>query len=202
MGRFTQELYPKYEKKISGKCPILSVTNVSSPEDAEFYPVCQLITDTFKAIPADKHVPISVFETVKRKHQGSYPFLESLDFKDHRVSRGEDNTRDFAIIWPDFDPKARQVSLFVGGLSNETAVLKHPKLKDEDGGPKKIFLWLRSISLLGGVTECIYCLSFWVGLGLYALMYYEYPEPVYVFGIVGASHLLASWTGANYATPD
>ncbi len=119
---------------------ILSVTNETSLEEAEFYPLCRLITDTFQVIDADKRVPISVFNAIKRKHQGSYPFLESLDFKDHRVARGEDNTRDFAIIWPDFDPKARQVSLFVGGLSNETAVVEHPELKDEDGNPKKIFL--------------------------------------------------------------
>ncbi len=119
---------------------ILSATNETSLEEAELYPLCRLITDTFQVIDADKRVPISVFNAVKRKHQGSYPFLESLDFKDHRVARGEDNTRDFAIIWPDFDPKARQISLFVGGLSNETAVVKHPKFKDKDGGPKKIFL--------------------------------------------------------------
>jgi hypothetical protein len=119
---------------------ILSVTNETSLEEAELYPLCRLITDTFQVIPADKRVPIAVFNAIKRKHQGSYPFLESLDFKDHRVSRGEDNARDFAIIWPDFDPKARQISLFVGGLSNETAIVEHPKLKDKDGGPKKIFL--------------------------------------------------------------
>lgn len=119
---------------------ILSVTNETALDEVEFYPLCRLITDTFQVIPADKKVPITVFETIKKKHQGSYPFLESLDFKDHRVARGEDNTRDFAIIWPDFDPKTRQISLFVGGLSNETAVVEHPTLKDEDGSPKKIFL--------------------------------------------------------------
>jgi hypothetical protein len=119
---------------------ILSVTNETSLEEAELYPLCRLITDTFQVIDADKRVPIAVFNAIKRKHQGRYPFLESLDFKDHRVSRGEDNTRDFAIIWPDFDPKARQISLFVGGLSNETAIVEHPKLKDKVGQPKKIFL--------------------------------------------------------------
>ena len=119
---------------------ILSVTNETSLDEVEFYPLCRLITDTFQEIPADKEVSVAVFNAVKGKHKGSYPFLESLDFKDHRISRGEDNTRDFAIIWPDFDPKARQVSLFVGGLSNETAVVEHPELKDEDGNPQKIFL--------------------------------------------------------------
>lgn len=119
---------------------ILSVTNETSFEEVEFYPLCRLITDTFQEIPADKQVSVAVFNAIKQKHQGGYPFLESLDFKDHRIARGEDNTRDFAIIWPDFDPKARQVNLFVGGLSNETAVIEDPKLKDENGDPKKIFL--------------------------------------------------------------
>lgn len=119
---------------------ILSITNNSSLESVDFYPVCQLMTDTFQIIPADKKVPSGVFDLVKLKHQGSYPFLESLDFKDHRLFRGEDNTRDIAIIWPDFDPKAREISLFISGLSNETTFVEHPKLKDENGEPKKIFL--------------------------------------------------------------
>jgi hypothetical protein len=119
---------------------ILSVTNNTFLDEVEFYPLCRLITDTFQEIPADKKVSTAVFNAVKQKHQGSYPFLESLDFKDHRVARGQDNTRDFAIIWPDFDPKAKQASLFIGGLSNETTVVEDPKLKDENGEPKKVFL--------------------------------------------------------------
>ncbi|MCI0498347.1 MAG: hypothetical protein L0Y36_01515 [Planctomycetales bacterium] len=119
---------------------ILTVTNTSPLDDVEFYPACQLITDTFEVINADKKVPKAVFDMVARKHQGSYPFLESLDFVEHRVFSGEDNTRDFAIIWPDFDPKTRQVSLFIGGLSNETAVIDHPKLKDQQGNPQKVYL--------------------------------------------------------------
>lgn len=119
---------------------ILSVTNESSQEAIEFYPVCQLVTDTFQVIPADKKVPPGVFELIKQKHHGSYPFLESLDFKDNRIFQGKDNTRDFAIIWPDFDIKAKQIDLFIAGLSNEIAVVEHPTLKEENGEPKKIFL--------------------------------------------------------------
>lgn len=119
---------------------ILTVTNNSTVESVEFFPLCRLVTDTFQTIPADQDVPNSVFEVIKHKHQGSYPFLESLDFKDHRIFHGDDNARDFVIIWPDFEPKAKEVSLFIGGLSNETAVIEHPALKDENGNPKKIFL--------------------------------------------------------------
>ena len=119
---------------------IVTLTNESPFDDVSFYPLCQLVTDTFQVIPAGKKVHRSVFEAVKIKHQGSFPFLESLDFADRRILNGKDNTRDFAIIWPDFDPKAKEVNLFIAGLSNETAVVQHPVLKDEQGRPQKIFL--------------------------------------------------------------
>ena len=119
---------------------IVTVTNDSGFEDISFYPACELVTDTFQVIPAGKKVQKGVFDAIKLKHQGSYPFLESLDFKDHRIFSGEDNTRDFVIIWPDVDPKARQVNLFISGLSNETAIIPHPVLKDDAGNPQSIFL--------------------------------------------------------------
>jgi len=119
---------------------IVTLTNESPFDEVSFYPLCQLVTDTFQVIPAGKNVPRSVFEAIKLKHQGSFPFLESLDFADRRIAHGKDNTRDFAIIWPDFDPKAKEVSLFIAGLSNETVVVLHPVLKDELGDPKQIFL--------------------------------------------------------------
>lgn len=119
---------------------ILTVTNEGPYDEVSFYPNAELVTDTFQTIPTGKNVPNTVFETIKRKHQGQFPFLESLDFEDRRIFLGEDNTRDFAIIWPDFDLKAKEVSLFIAGLSNETAVVEHPEAKDEQGNPKKIFL--------------------------------------------------------------
>lgn len=119
---------------------ILTVTNDGPFDEVPFYPYCELVTDTFQVIPAGKDVPVAVFDAIKLENQGSFPFLESLDFTDRRIARGPDNTRDFAIIWPDFDPKAKQVSLFIAGLSNETAAIELPEAKDAQGNPKKIFL--------------------------------------------------------------
>jgi hypothetical protein len=48
----------------------------------------------------------------------------------------------------------------------------------------------------------MYCLSFWIALILYGLIYNDVIEPVYVFGIAGGSHLLAAWTGANYGVSE
>jgi len=63
-----------------------------------------------------------------------------MDFADMRLRKGSDNTRDIVIIWPDFDPAAKQVSLFIAGLSNETAGVEHPVQKDADGKPTMVYL--------------------------------------------------------------
>lgn len=97
---------------------ILTLTNESSQQEVPFFPACEMVTDNFEIIPAGMGVPKGVFDAIKLKHQGRYPFLESLDFEDNRVHFGPDNTRDVVIIWKDFNLKAKEVSLFIGGLSN------------------------------------------------------------------------------------
>lgn len=62
-------------------------------------------------------------------------------------------------------------------------------------GPRGIFIIMRKWF---GVMQCKYCLSLWVGLVFYSFAYVGYTDIVNVFGLVGAGHLLASWTGANY----
>lgn len=62
-------------------------------------------------------------------------------------------------------------------------------------GPRGIFTLIRKRL---DIMTCIYCLSLWIGLVLYAFVYVGQTDIVYVFGLVGAGHLLASWTGANY----
>ena len=109
-------------------------------DDVNFYPKCELMTDTFQVLPAGIKVPSSVFAQIKRRHQKQYPFLESIDKTSSKVLQGQDNIKDIAIIWSDFAPKAKNVSFFIAGLSNETVELTHPTAKDEDGNAKKIFL--------------------------------------------------------------
>ncbi len=118
---------------------ILTMTN-NATEEVSLIPSCELVTDTFKTIPAGKNVPKEVFEQIKAKHEGQYPFLESMDFPDLRIRRGADNARDIAIIWPEFDPKANIISLFIAGLSNETTVINDPARKDDAGNPVKVYL--------------------------------------------------------------
>ena len=119
---------------------ILTLTNNSAGFDVPFYPSCDLMTDTFQIVPAGKTTRRGVFEAIKLRHQGKYPFIEPLEFVSDKVLQGSDNTIDIAIIWPDFDNKAKNISLFIGGLSNETVPVDHPLDTDANGKPVKIFL--------------------------------------------------------------
>jgi hypothetical protein len=118
---------------------LMSLTN-NSGQDVGFYPKCDLMTDTFRITRAGKDVAPLVFGQIKLRHQARYPLLESLAKTDSRLLQGEDNAKDLAIIWPDFDGRAKGIKIFVAGLSNETVAVEHPVAKDEDGKPVKVYL--------------------------------------------------------------
>ena len=118
---------------------IITLTN-ETKRDVDFYPKCELMTDTFQVIPAGKGVASVVFEQIKKRHNNTYPFLKYINEADNKLLQGEDNACDLAIIWEDFDKKAQSIKLFITGLSNETAVVDHPVAKDEQGQPVKVYL--------------------------------------------------------------
>jgi hypothetical protein len=118
---------------------IITLTN-NTGKDVDFYPKCDLMTDSFQIIPAGKFVSTALFEEIKKRHKSIYPFLELLNNAGAKILQGQDNARDFAVIWPDFDVKATNVKLFVTGLSNETAAVSNPISKDQMGRPLQVFL--------------------------------------------------------------
>jgi hypothetical protein len=118
---------------------IITLTN-NTGKDVDFYPKCDLMTDSFQIVPAGKFVSTVLFDQIKKRHKSRYPFLELLDQAGTKILQGEDNAKDIAVIWPDFDAQATRVKLFITGLSNETATVNYPILKDETGEPKKVFL--------------------------------------------------------------
>ena len=118
---------------------IITVTN-NSKIDVPFYPGCELLTDTMQVIPAYRDTRNIVFDKIKARHKKKFPFLESLEYANNKILQGQDNTKDFAIIWPDFDAKAKNISLFIAGLSNEITAVDHPTKKDPNGNPEKIYL--------------------------------------------------------------
>jgi hypothetical protein len=118
---------------------IITLTNKSG-RDVAFYPNCELMTDTFHILPAGKSAPAGVFQGIKRRHRRKYPFLEALEGSGNKMLEGEDNAKDIAIIWPDFDKQVKNIKVFITGLSNETAVIDHPLAKDATGEPVKVYL--------------------------------------------------------------
>jgi hypothetical protein len=118
---------------------ILTLTNKSG-KDVDFYPACELMTDTFQRVPAIQGTSAVLFEKIKNRHQGRYPFLELLENCGNKILQGEDNTKDIVVVWPDFDPNAKAFDIFISGLSNETVALDHPVEKDPEGSPVKIYL--------------------------------------------------------------
>ena len=118
---------------------IVTVTN-NTGRDVPFYPACNLVTDTFKIIPAGKGTMKIVFDKIKRLQQGRYPFLEQLEHVGNRLLQGEDNAKDIAVIWSDFDVAAKEVGICIAGLSNETVAIDHPIKKDKNGKPEKVLL--------------------------------------------------------------
>ncbi len=118
---------------------IVTVTNRTGM-DVEFYPKADLLTDTFRIVPAGRMVPPVAFEMIRQRHAIQYPFLESLVGVEDRLLEGEDNAKDIAIIWPDFDPQATSFKVFISGLSNETAVVPHPVATDENDRPVPVYL--------------------------------------------------------------
>jgi hypothetical protein len=85
-------------------------------------------------VPAGRGVTPAVFAAIKQRHQSQYPFLESLQAVGNRILQGEDNAKDIAIIWSDFDTQALGFKVFMTGLSNETAVVPHPVAVDAASG--------------------------------------------------------------------
>lgn len=118
---------------------ILTLANKSN-KDVDFYPDCTLVTDTLKTVPAEKGVSAVLVDRLKTRHKSKYPFLEVLDTTGNKILQGADNAKDIAIIWPDFDPNAKTVDIFIAGLSNQTVAVEHPTKKDADGKPIIIYL--------------------------------------------------------------
>jgi hypothetical protein len=103
---------------------LYTITNPSG-QDIDFYPQFDLYTNTFKLYPAQLHNR-PVFQEIRRLYARTIPLLEPQHLVTSRILQGADNARDSVAIFPDFDPNATSVRLFVAGLSNEVVRLELP----------------------------------------------------------------------------
>lgn len=100
-----------------------TVTN-KTDEDHIFVPEIILYTDTGELTRAGKSVPGVVFEKIKALH--SDPLMKAPASMTGKLLQGQDNAKKSVAIWPDFDPNAGKLSVFIGGLSGETFSLPLP----------------------------------------------------------------------------
>ncbi|MBN2063277.1 MAG: hypothetical protein JW745_00630 [Sedimentisphaerales bacterium] len=114
---------------------VYTITN-NSNTDIDYYPVVEVLTNTFKLYEAGK-VPVKpVFQEIKKRYADSVPLLERELVVAGKILQGIDNARDCVLILDDFDPNATSVKVFIKGLSNETAVVEQIDEKDEKNNKK------------------------------------------------------------------
>jgi len=101
-----------------------TITNETG-QDVIFVPDFVLYTDTGQIIPAGQRVPTAVFKAIKKLY--NEPLLKDMTGITGKILQGEDKAKEGLAIWRDYDPKAGQFDIFIGGLSGETEEIRLPK---------------------------------------------------------------------------
>jgi hypothetical protein len=116
---------------------VYTVTN-DTGKDVSFQPEMTLVTDTLEEEHQMVEVAPEVFTKIQQQYKATYPWLEHPSKMIGKVLQGKDNARDSVAIWPDFDPKARSVTVYVGGLSGEMIAVPNPAYQAGKSDPAKV----------------------------------------------------------------
>lgn len=103
------------------------VTN-DTDQARTFLPVFEMVTNDGKVIRSDRNIPYKVFTEIKAREKNKY--LEHFTQIGGEVRIGEDEARDGVAIWREPMAEMGSFSIFVRGLSGETARLKDAEGKD------------------------------------------------------------------------
>jgi hypothetical protein len=104
-----------------------TVTNTTKKEQL-FLPAFEMVTKEGKVIRSDKSIPKKVFDTIK-KNMGN-PLLVNAAQIGGELRLGQDEAKDGVAIWPEPDSEMGNFSIYISGLSGETATVKGPDKKD------------------------------------------------------------------------
>ncbi len=97
-----------------------TVTNNTSQE-RPFLPAFDLLAEDGRLIRSNAGLHPSVFQAIQRRT--GLKFLEPQAAITGRLLLGPDQARDGVAIWPEPTPEMGKFSIFIGGLSGESAVL-------------------------------------------------------------------------------
>ncbi len=116
---------------------IYTVTN-NTGRDVVFHPEFTLVTNRLQELKSMVNVDPEVFTRIQCEYKATYPWLEHPSKVIGKLLQGKDNARDSVAIWPDFDPKASGVDVFVGGLAGEIMAVPNPAYKPGKSNPEKV----------------------------------------------------------------
>lgn len=108
----------------------------NTTEEQIFLPTFELVTKEGKVIRSDTEQSSVVFDSVAQRER-SKPLQSALDLQG-RILIGEDQAKYGVAIWEEPEAELGSFSIYVSGLSGETAVLKDSQEKpiaDKDGKP-------------------------------------------------------------------
>lgn len=107
---------------------LYTVTN-NTGQEVQFLPRFELMTNTMHVLPGDPGVHPAVFAAIQKRHRPTHPLLVEPVKMMGRLLQGSDNARSSVVIWPQFDIKANQFTIYVAGLSGEAKLLPNPDYK-------------------------------------------------------------------------
>jgi hypothetical protein len=120
----------------------------TSDQELYFYPEFQVVTDTLQVINANAGVSSEAFQAVFRR--ANDPALVPPERVAGRILRGKDRARHGVAIWRDIDIRAKQFTVYIGGLSGETLRWRNPAFapdKAEGPGNMKYFLLRKTLAI-------------------------------------------------------
>ncbi len=124
--RFTPGHFRLYTDPIDGASYwyfTYTVTNLTG-RDQIWAPSFILYTDTGEILHSGRDVPTRAEESIRDLL--GIPLLETQNEVIGDIFQGRENERDALAVWPARMTNVNEVSMFIGGLSGETAGVAHP----------------------------------------------------------------------------
>jgi hypothetical protein len=91
-----------------------------------FYPAFEIVTSDLRVVKADVGIHPLVFDAIRERHRVTHRYLVSPNQAIGELKSGADNARESVAIWPASEVDVNQFSVYVGGLSGETRVVRNP----------------------------------------------------------------------------
>jgi len=100
-----------------------TVTNRTG-KDQLWAPSFVLFTDTGDVLQAGRNVPNNVSEDILKMLKNQ--FLEDQNQIIGELLQGKENAKEGVVVWPATNLEVNEISMFVAGISGETARVKSP----------------------------------------------------------------------------